>query len=89
MSAGGWTRRTSVSSNFVRAVDSPSAIERYWSNAGCPTIDDEVSRCWWVIHSLQETATSQRASEREELAGRDRGRGGQRTTLSRRRGPCL
>lgn len=45
---------TSVNSNFVRAVVSPSAIARYWSSAGCPTMEEEVSRCWFVIHSLRE-----------------------------------
>lgn len=36
---------TSVSSNLALPMASPSAMARYDSNVGCPTMDDNVSRC--------------------------------------------
>lgn len=68
---------TSVSSNFVRAVASPSATERYCSRAGWPTIEDEVSRCWFVIHSLRGADARGKVSclsPEEERGDRVRGR---------------
>lgn len=68
--------RTSVSSNFVRAHASPSAIERYWRRAGCPTMEDDVSRCWLVSHSLLESECeggSVGRGRREREGGRERG----------------
>lgn len=45
--------RTSVISNFTLPIASPSAMARKEVNMGCPTTEDNVSRCWCASHSLE------------------------------------
>jgi hypothetical protein len=47
------TKHTSVISNWTLPIASPSAMARYDRRGGCPTIEDNVSRCWCVSHSLR------------------------------------
>jgi hypothetical protein len=50
---------TSVISNFTLPAASLSAMARYEVKVGCPTMEDRVSRCWCVNHSLKNPSLSQ------------------------------